>query len=730
MGNINQPRIFINGRYEILKDLIIYVIFTLVYISLAKDFLFTNKVFLAPEVCVPPLHPVPTIESLLNEIFSAWSASSLGTPMLSFDVRFFLRNLLYALSFNNRPLAQKLQVLHTYFAFYTMIFLIRNHFTKSRVGSFFGAMIYALAPTVTMRLSEYLWGYTFIPLFLNYMLNILKGSRRLKDPAFFALSAAFMISYASYIIPMSLLILAVFVPPFFLNYKKRKMLKLTIFFKRSILALVLVIGLLSSFFLHSYLMWSGTYASTILKDESNALPLFKWLYRQWNLNSAIRLFEESSMLTTSALIYGTLIVLMASIPLLLRHRLTDDVKLCSLIFWIIILLTLSFGLNAKNLSWPFILIYRTAPPLILLLRNACVTIFLIVLSIGCLSAIGLSLVAESMMKVVRIKLSTFHFKPECEKLQSIFVLIFILSSLAFSYRISYPFREGMGSGPNPLVYEHIASWLASQDDKARYLILPHSMDTTYNSPQFPRMIAPSGTMTYEEASYLHFIQDILFKNCTRHLGTILAPIGVRYVIINMREQEGFPYIGPETLTRLLSHQQDLTLAAKYEDFIVYENLRYIPHIALYSEDLLRINSKESLLSMVDSATFKMPLVNEPYVVEEYLDKYVVKMQLYQPVFIVLSEAYHPEWHAYVNGRELSHFRAFSVTNGFFINVTGNITVTIEFGLTKIRALLVLPCLTSFILAILIALYDSKQFIAKIIRNVSTLSRLKLNPREK
>jgi hypothetical protein len=49
-----------------------------------------------------------------------------------------------------------------------------------------------------------------------------------------------------------------------------------------------------------------------------------------------------------------------------------------------------------------------------------------------------------------------------------------------------------------------------------------------------------------------------------------------------------------------------------------------------------------------------------------------------PFILVFSESYHPLWKAYIDNEEISSIPVYSIVNGFYINKTGNFTVTIYF----------------------------------------------------
>ncbi|TRZ49441.1 MAG: hypothetical protein D4S01_08570 [Dehalococcoidia bacterium] len=59
-------------------------------------------------------------------------------------------------------------------------------------------------------------------------------------------------------------------------------------------------------------------------------------------------------------------------------------------------------------------------------------------------------------------------------------------------------------------------------------------------------------------------------------------------------------------------------------------------------------------------------------------KYVVKVNAKAPFMLSFAEAYDPLWIAQVNGQKINSIPLYSVTNGFWINQTGTLEITIEY----------------------------------------------------
>jgi hypothetical protein len=60
------------------------------------------------------------------------------------------------------------------------------------------------------------------------------------------------------------------------------------------------------------------------------------------------------------------------------------------------------------------------------------------------------------------------------------------------------------------------------------------------------------------------------------------------------------------------------------------------------------------------------------------NKYTVHIKTDYPFFLVFSESYHPLWKCFINDSDIPSIPSYSFLNGFYINQTGEFTVTIEF----------------------------------------------------
>lgn len=155
--------------------------------------------------------------------------------------------------------------------------------------------------------------------------------------------------------------------------------------------------------------------------------------------------------------------------------------------------------------------------------------------------------------------------------------------------------------------------------------------------------------------------------------------------------------------RLASNTSDGTLRVKINDFtttIAYSSSHtgfkwYESHLfSLYAGDqTISINSAHDVdidkivVYSLEEGESAVPLdqlfasdTNRPSINYEKVNpcKYVVHVNSSEPFLLVLSEAYHQLWKAYINNVEVPSTNAYSCVNAFFINKTGEFDVTLYF----------------------------------------------------
>lgn len=95
-------------------------------------------------------------------------------------------------------------------------------------------------------------------------------------------------------------------------------------------------------------------------------------------------------------------------------------------------------------------------------------------------------------------------------------------------------------------------------------------------------------------------------------------------------------------------------------------------------------------------------------------KYIVQINnASTPFFLIFSESFHHDWKALINGNddetvpEENHFVANGFANGWYINKTGNYTITIEFMPQRLYELGLKISLSTFIILLLLLLIPER-----------------------
>lgn len=87
-------------------------------------------------------------------------------------------------------------------------------------------------------------------------------------------------------------------------------------------------------------------------------------------------------------------------------------------------------------------------------------------------------------------------------------------------------------------------------------------------------------------------------------------------------------------------------------------------------------------------------------------KYTVEVNATEPFILVFAEAYDPLWAAYVNGERIESIPLYSVTNGFWINKTGQLQITIEYEPQKWFYYGLITSATTFLACLTYLTYNS------------------------
>jgi hypothetical protein len=141
------------------------------------------------------------------------------------------------------------------------------------------------------------------------------------------------------------------------------------------------------------------------------------------------------------------------------------------------------------------------------------------------------------------------------------------------------------------------------------------------------------------------------------------PNNITEIIIKHQADSEYPILSVDNITVP-------SKSSSTDGWIIYEPI----HLYSGTHNLTITNSFEggliAIYNVNDMAEiFKYAKVN--YEFHKISDtEYTVKLKASSDIFLSLSESYHTSWSAYMNGKKLTHFIAFSYSNGFYVNNSG------------------------------------------------------------
>lgn len=186
---------------------------------------------------------------------------------------------------------------------------------------------------------------------------------------------------------------------------------------------------------------------------------------------------------------------------------------------------------------------------------------------------------------------------------------------------------------------------------------------------------------------------------TARLGHVLAPMGVRYIVVPSRNAPGgVEGDTPDEMLAALDRQRDLKRRELDDDLILYENEVWIPLRAVVPD--VPTDLDESATDLVPSRTdgeARSGELDDPLAVAERVDPGAFAVPLTgprsgsspaPPGIFLWGEAFDPDWSASADGESLEHFPAFGWSNGYDALNGGSDSISISYGGETSRLLLV------------------------------------------
>jgi len=595
--------LFLGSRLSQLKGKSTYLALVGFYVFCWRDVLFFPELIAGTDFIIPPRDPMIYILGFI----SSWDPHGLGSPVLYPGWAGAVVSIFVFISAGDQVITQKLLFSHFLISSFTMYFFLTNHFTESKLFGFAGAILYAYSPFTLNNFGTPInWGYALLPLFFNYMLNIFDGKLRIRNPVLLALSLVLIYSFYRDVAALLSFIVFIF---FLINIIVRKPNPKYVVDCLKYYGISFAVFVASSFVLFAGLYY---YGRTELQGFIPALETFFVRYAYYDIVGMFRLTGigdklfhplDFFQLARNPIGFALPILAFLSIFVTKKEKTYENV----LAFVVSVVFLIAFVMSVQGRWDVFIWLYHYYPltptlcsPHSTLALMCFLYSGLITSSIDGLKHVSVHIDFSVLKKLVASRSRMTSIRSN--SIKSICVML-ILFSLYFSYLPAYDtalHRFSIYTFPNPPVYGKVIDWMRSRgmDGSFRYILVPFSRTAVLNMvDEYPYGFHVLGAQMPIARDYIAYVNNALVQNRTTHIGSLLAPANVKYAIIVLNttefEFDKWQISGPlryadpflvgshEEFVNALSHQKDLKPIARSNDFMVYENTRFIPHIAVF-----------------------------------------------------------------------------------------------------------------------------------------------------
>lgn len=572
------------------------------------------------------------------------------------------------------------------------MFCLTRYLFKKDMIAFTASLFYALSPWIIDRIQGHLhfWqAYAFIPLlFLFYIL--LLDKKKLRYAIFFAFTSIFII-WALHLTFMAAGIILLYFVYRLLTERERAERKSCLFNSLKVAGITIAfLGFYSLPAFSSLVAGGGTAVTGFVHfAASPASGLF--LGQDCTVLNVIRLLGfHSSMFQSSSVTWTLLtfiIPLLWVLPLLWHsnRRETRNIEYFLYILLLIgILLSASPTLMEGALFKGFL--YRLP-----LMNDPDCYVFLVAFAGAPLIGIGVHLIGEKIQNLLRRK--NREGSEKGPKLVTAVFLILIVCLISYPLILWKDVRYEQTQYPPE--YSELADFLAQPGEDFRVLLLPPYLGVKHRwaptpigfidvmllpKPYYGPWTAEATPQASRDFSVLTtnaFLQD----NPSSQLANILRLANAKYIVLR-NDLESWPPHFPldpqemESYFTTLDSQQNIYLEQKFGDIYVYkiDDEYFLPHIYAASEATLVDGGLNEMSQVVISDGFvpgkpALFLSDQvalsqwefiqghngssdypPVITFQKLDptKYIAHVKAKGPFYLVFSESFSPQWHAYVN----------------------------------------------------------------------------------
>jgi len=180
------------------------------------------------------------------------------------------------------------------------------------------------------------------------------------------------------------------------------------------------------------------------------------------------------------------------------------------------------------------------------------------------------------------------------------------------------------------------------------------------------------------------IRAIYGEEGDRDLAKMLAPLSVRYIVLRLDAlyRWNVDLYPPSRLLGFFERQQNLVKVFGSGKWIVFRNDYANAFISTTPSDALEsvlFNNSEDRTTLTRHTVDLTEYMNQNVSFERLSQtRYAVNVYATSPFLLSLSEAYDPHWVAFCKGERIESIPIDSLINGFYINRTGFLEITIEY----------------------------------------------------
>jgi hypothetical protein len=495
------------------------------------------------------------------------------------------------------------------------LLLSKTGWIKSRAAIFIASFLYCINPIPSMAFAAgwlpVLELYPFSPLLILFFHNMLEGQYRWLNLFLFSAVLGFAVSLTdSAIFMLTPLLLGYLciksVISWRIDYLKRSALLIPV-------CLVLLFLVISPFIL-SYLFWSDEYTrAQALSSETLTRGATLATYELYDLSVTSRLLgghiDWFGGFPGQSGFSGFFFPILAFAALLSRNR--EKLKL-ALTFSFIALGIITFvWLTHLGLLWglfsrfPVLYMFRESGKALSLLPV--VYMVLIAITLDNLFAMIARLREGTATKRTTMVQSALAILLLAIPLQYNSLLFSGDQGIALAQEGRYGRFEDIGDimeVSKPAAYEEAARWIQERHNEEGYfrvLWMPVNREANKWYRQMDSFVVyPVDSLSFNPAdAYINTCFQQLINDDGRYLAELLSTASVKYVLVNRTarwtgelrpSRDNLGIVGdPEKMVEILDNLEDFQLVYDEERLAIYENKRFLPHIAVCSSSSVVIS---------------------------------------------------------------------------------------------------------------------------------------------